>query len=485
MDNNFSNGLDQLNNTSSNPNPQVANNNLNQTPVQTSVGNIAPMSNESANVPNPSVPNTTNVVSPTVESTPLQPELIQVNNEPITPVEPTPMPSAQPQPYVNNNPMSEPNGPVPEPNTNPVNSASIVEDETLLKAYIGNNYEKITTRPFNFAGFFFTTFYLFYRKMFVYGLLLFLVNLIVINLVNNIFVSLIFCVIVSLVVNKLYLSFAKKNIAKIKLQNQEADQTRLVELCTAKGRTSVGNIFLGLLAETGIAFVVGQVMILVGLGNMFPNILSFNVNGNINDNNTQEETSNNGSNTQEEAPSNKQEGTLLEDVKLSGYSCFASNCTIMVSNGDETVNYSYKADNVDLFTALSDYKDEVKVNIYYTQSNDEKTIVGYQLFLRSTNEDITNIKTESELRDKLGLYAEGTHTETMTLVEIGMTGAGFKDDETYTYTNYTFKDSRNNEFEMEYVNAPNDTLVEGNQYTVTFEVVEGTFNYDYNIISIN
>ena len=37
------------------------------------------------------------------------------------------------------------------------------------KVFIGKNYEKITKRPFNFAAFFFTSFYLFYRKMFGFG----------------------------------------------------------------------------------------------------------------------------------------------------------------------------------------------------------------------------------------------------------------------------------------------------------------------------
>lgn len=403
-----------------------------------------------------------------------------------------PTPISQPAPQLPPETMSQSSATtlMPQKSPNSVSSTSQAEDEILLKAYIGNNYEKITTRPFNFAGFFLGTFYLFYRKMFLYGLLLFLINFILMSLINNIFVSLIFCIIIGLLINKLYLKFAKKNIAKIKLQNTQANQNSLIELCTTKGRTSFGNVFLGLLGEIVIAFVVAQLMLLMGFNNMFQNIFQFNNNENVTDNNTQEENQNKDSNTSDSPSSNetsndKLEKKLLEDVKISGYSCFTSNCTIMILDETGTVNYSYKANNIDLFKSLNDYQDDVKVNIYYTQSEDKKTIVDYQLFLKSTNEDITNIKTQNELRKKLGLYSEGKHTEKMTLIEIGMTGSGFKNDAAYSYTDYTFKDSHNKEFEMEYINPqnPND-LIEGNQYTVTFEVVEGTFDYEYNIISI-
>ena len=68
------------------------------------------------------------------------------------------------------------------------NSSQLIDDE-LLKAFIGNNYEKITTKPFNFAGFFFTTFYMFYRKMFLYALIVFLINLVILNVINDSFYS--------------------------------------------------------------------------------------------------------------------------------------------------------------------------------------------------------------------------------------------------------------------------------------------------------
>ena len=85
-------------------------------------------------------------------------------------------------------------------------------DEDLLKSFIGNNYEKITRSPFNLAVFFFTSLYMFYRKMFLYGLLAFLINLVILCLANNYLVTYAFNVIVGLFINKIYLSYVKKGL---------------------------------------------------------------------------------------------------------------------------------------------------------------------------------------------------------------------------------------------------------------------------------
>ena len=63
------------------------------------------------------------------------------------------------------------------------------DEKVLLKAFIGKNYEKITNRLFNFSGFFFTSFYFFYRKMFLFGIILFILNFITLNFINNFIIT--------------------------------------------------------------------------------------------------------------------------------------------------------------------------------------------------------------------------------------------------------------------------------------------------------
>lgn len=149
-------------------------------------------------------------------------------------------------------------------------------DDELLKVFIGKNYEKITTKPFNFASFFFTTFYMFYRKMFLYGILLFIVNLIISNFViKNVFiVSILLGIIVGFLFNKIYLYYAKKKINKIKLENPQKNNEELKAICLTKGGTSIGKIFLGILVQFCIAFVVIIIMIIMGLNSFITDLFN-------------------------------------------------------------------------------------------------------------------------------------------------------------------------------------------------------------------
>ena len=180
-------------------------------------------------------------------------------------------------------------------------------------------------------------------------------------------------------------------------------------------------------------------------------------------------------------------GNLIEDVIISGHMCIGTDCTISVRLKDIEgyVNYRYSGQNIELLKSLNDYKDYIKVNIYTTGEGENITIVNYEIFNKATNTKIEGLTTEAELRTVLGMYNVGTYTAVLTLAKIGMIGVGFGDTE-YTYRNYEFVDEKSNEYEMKYINPGSnlDALVEGNKYTVTFEVTEGTFKYEFKIKEI-
>ena len=436
--------------------------------------------------------------------TPMPQENIQPSN--INPIIEQPNQSLQ-----NNNINKQPDNILSTqvPQEQPTTILKPTDDEELLRAFIGNNYDKITTKQFNLSGFFFSTFYMFYRKMFLYAIALFFVNVIVLNVIDNILISLLFNVLVGIFVNKIYLSYAKNKINKIKLKNPQSDQNELKSICSTKGGTSIGQIFLGLLAELATILVVTIILFIAGFSSIIGTIFEQNENNiknetndnnngfdvendefdvSINENEPTEESKNENNNQTTNKPNNNYNNsmTLIEDVKITGYGCFDSTCNITVDKSNNTTTYTYKANHIELFKVLNDYDDYVRVDIYYTQEGNEKLIVDYKLFIKSNNEDISNVSTESELRKKIGLYSEGTHTATMTLTEIGIPGFGISGDESYTYSNFTFKDNKNIEYEMQYMNPNNDlNLVKGNTYNVTFEVTKGTFDYEYNIKSIN
>lgn len=369
------------------------------------------------------------------------------------------------QPPINNiNSEFQNNNPTVQQNINYTSQAT-TNNEDLLKAFIGKNYEKITTRPFNFAGFFFSTFYMFYRKMFLYSFILFLINLTIINFTNQFIITILFNIVVGFLVNKIYLYYAKNSIDKIVSQNLTKTNDELINICANKGGTSVGAIFLGFLTEFATSFVIFFIMSLIGIGNSVIGNLINPSNWNINF-------------------TQKKDTVLIEDVTISGYSCLVSSCTVAIGKDNNFENYTLNTNNDDLFEHLKNYKDYIKVNIY----TNNKTIVDYKIFLKSNNEDITNIENENELRTKIGLYHTGTYTDTFTLTEIGNIGFGFQNDKNYTYINYEFTDSQNKKYEMKYIIPDGSSglnLTKGNKYTVTFEVVEGTFDYEFNIKSVN
>lgn len=164
-----------------------------------------------------------------------------------------------------NHPNTQESPIIPPINTN---QTDVVEEE-LQKAFIGPNYEKITKNPFNIAGFFFTTFYMFYRKMFGYGILVFLLSLIVLNLIKNPIVTFAFNLIIGLFVNQLYISYANKKITQIKNQNQDKEQNEWKRICTEKGGTSIGTMLVGFILEIGITFLLIFLMLALGMTNAF------------------------------------------------------------------------------------------------------------------------------------------------------------------------------------------------------------------------
>lgn len=158
--------------------------------------------------------------------------------------------------------------------SNHFSNQKVIHEEELLKTFIGQNYDKITTRPFNFAGFIFSSLYMFYRKMFFYALCVFVLNIIIINFIKVPMASAIFHIILGLTVNKIYIFFAKKKIAKIKLENQEKTESDLKTICSNQGGGSIGFAILGLLIQSILAILMVVMMFILGIASVFGNLFS-------------------------------------------------------------------------------------------------------------------------------------------------------------------------------------------------------------------
>ena len=142
--------------------------------------------------------------------------------------------------------------------------------------------------------------------------------------------------------------------------------------------------------------------------------------------------------------------------------------TILLKN--DTKTYTYKGQDERKIMIYSGYDKYVRFDIYYKPNGFSKEIVGHKAYLRETNEDVTNIQHEGELREKIGLYGVGIHTDELTFVESTAPNEVIEDDGKAYRKFYIFKDDNNNKYNLQYIYKENPPiLTEGKKYKVTFE----------------
>lgn len=120
-------------------------------------------------------------------------------------------------------------------NNNENNDVNNCSRDELLKAFAGKNAEKIYNRSWNWSAFFFGHVYYLYRKLWLEGALLFVINIIIGTVLNNI-VSLGINVAVAILFSRLYTNNANKKIDTILSYNLTKEQTILE--CQRAGGTA-------------------------------------------------------------------------------------------------------------------------------------------------------------------------------------------------------------------------------------------------------
>ena len=129
-------------------------------------------------------------------------------------------------------------------------SFDIVDDPDLLHAYAGKNYYKFLTRRFNVAGFFFSVIYLLFRKLYVAGVLIFILDILLINLIRDnihvilpafflgLGVNLTLSLLIGFFANEYYLFAVGWKIGRLKRKYPGRNHDELRGICEAKGGTN-------------------------------------------------------------------------------------------------------------------------------------------------------------------------------------------------------------------------------------------------------
>ena len=172
----------------------------------------------------------------------------------------------------------------------------------------------------------------------------------------------------------------------------------------------------------------------------------------------------------------------IDDVKIIGYGCTGDNCIIYftLKDSEDENECIFAGENLELIKVLSDYMDYVKVDIHVSGEDDNISIVEYDVYSKSTGEEFTNIKTENELRTKLGMPVVGIYTKNLIFSKMGSSGIGEDELGEFAYKNYEFYDYEDNDYVLKYISRDYsfiDGLSEATSYNVKFEV-----NNDYEFI---
>ncbi len=134
---------------------------------------------------------------------------------------------------------------------------NVDEDEVLLEAFVGENYNSFKTDSFNIGAFFLNTIYLFYRKMVLYALgISFIYFVLQFTPIPLFVLTLALVIFLGLFSNKLYLSFARKKVQSIKKKNPGSSLEQLKAICAKKGGTSIGFGFLGAFLEIIMMMII-------------------------------------------------------------------------------------------------------------------------------------------------------------------------------------------------------------------------------------
>lgn len=131
------------------------------------------------------------------------------------------------------------------------------DEENLIKAYIGKDSENIYNESFSIWTLLFGSFYVFYRKMWLLGILMTIFYFCVNTFIPEYYyINFLIDLLVSLFFNKYYVSKVKEKVRMIKERNPGYNTPDLMNSCIKEGGTSILSA-IGMTILCGLFFTTG------------------------------------------------------------------------------------------------------------------------------------------------------------------------------------------------------------------------------------
>ena len=158
--------------------------------------------------------------------------------------------------------------------TNDIRNQKPDDTNALIEDYIGNNSQKILNQKYNISAFIFNAFYLFYRKLFLFGILLSIIIAVLSYYTNTYIITIVIGLLCCFGFNPLYTWYVRKRVNKIQKDHPNEGYEKLRFLCQNEGGTSGGLVVKGIFANIGIAILTAVILITLGIGTTWKKIFN-------------------------------------------------------------------------------------------------------------------------------------------------------------------------------------------------------------------
>lgn len=351
-----------------------------------------------------------------------------------------------------------------------------MDEKKLKQIFVGKKFDKFEKKVFSIPAFFFGGLYFAYRKMLIHSIIVTLV----VSLMDSIAMKLphlnltiisTLCIHIALGLffPLWYRKFYNNKVNSLLAKSVDKSEQDIINLTQKQGGTSVAYLIIFIIINSVLMNYFNKI-----------DIMEASVSTNVDSNQIQEVSS--------EVEDDNFE--VIEDAKITGYAGFINKYTVYIGKMDNP--FETTEEDAMLLSTLSDYKDQISITIYYTESADTKKIEKYEIYNKETNEKIENVKNEEDLRKALDLYLEGNYEENFKFIkQSGMPGGGFIDNVSFTYYDYIFQSEDGKDFEFVYriykdTEDKSDILEEGENYKIKFTVQKSHIgdDYEYEIIDM-
>lgn len=314
----------------------------------------------------------------------------------------------------------------------------------LLQFFIGDNYNKITTKPFSFAGAIFGGLYFIYRKMYLVGIVLYILQCFLLYLNLNIYIaisiSLIMMILMGIFVNKIYLNYAKKRVNKIILENPGRTQNDLSMICIKKGGKN--GIFKVLLIAFITAICTNFIISKFNLKQTNSNqlgIFSF-----LESDNKKNDINSNDKDITIDITIDSDKKTNIEESSIDNYDDWETNGYILYYSNEKIAD-SFTMNIPSVFISENSKNDDYSEDHVYKTSGDgvfNECSVSFNA--------ITNYTSAEKLLKKLSQYKDAE--EKFDYMEINnLTWYGFATEEMFGTTYYLGTTKNNKVYLVEYI----------------------------------